>query len=399
MGVETKPVPTLDLDTFSLEFLLDPYPGHEQMREAGPVVWLSTYGIWASARHAEVQAALQDWETFSSASGVGLADFRKETPFRPPSLVLEKDPPEHTRNRRVLQQALSASALAELKVSFAQGAERLVDRALEMGELDAVKDMAEIFPIEVFAEALGLPQEGRENLLPYAMMVFNAFGPRNQILADSAAHAAPVTAWIMEHCKRKNLRPGSLGARVYDSVDAGDITEEEGAMLVRSFLSAGLDTTVTGLANSLYCFAHNPEQWDVLRSEPGLLRNAFEEVLRFEAPVQTFFRTTTKETELGGVTLREGEKIVLYLAAANRDPRRWENPERFDIRRRASGHLAFGAGIHGCVGQMVARLEAEAVLGAMIPRVGAIHATGAPVRRPNNTLRGLASQPIRLTPA
>lgn len=399
MTIQTPVAPVVDIDPFSVDFLLDPYPGHETLREAGPVVWLSAYGVWASARFAEVQKAAQDWQTFSSASGVGLADFSKETPWRPPSLLLEKDPPDHTWARRILQGILSPQTLAELKAAFALEAEKLVDRALELGELDAVGDMAEVFPIEVFAEALGLPKAGRENLLPYAVMTFNAFGPRNEIFQKSAANAAPVTAWIMDHCKRDKLRPGSLGAKVYEAVDRGECTEEQGAMLVRSFLSAGLDTTVTGLANALYCFAHNPDQWDLLRSDPALLRNAFEEVLRYESPVQDFFRTTTGPTELGGVRLGGGEKILLFFGAANRDPRRWDNPEAFDIRRRAAGHLAFGAGIHGCVGQMVARLEAEVVLGAMIPRVKTITPTADPVRRPNNTLRGLASQRIRLTPA
>lgn len=399
MTIRTFVAPAIDIDPFSLEFLLDPYPRHEALREAGPVIWLSTYGIWASARFTEVQAALQDWQTFSSASGVGLADFSKETPWRPPSLVLEKDPPEHTSARRVLQGVLSPQTLAELKTAFQVEADKLVDRALAMGELDAVADIAEVFPIEVFAEALGLPRDGRENLLPYAAMTFNAFGPRNAIFQESAANAAPVTAWIMDQCRREALRPGSLGAKVFEAVDRGECTEEQGGLLIRSFLSAGLDTTVTGLANALFCFAHNPDQWDLLRSEPALLRPAFEEVLRYESPVQIFFRTTTRATELGGVELGQGEKIVLFLGAANRDPRKWENPDALDIRRRAGGHLAFGAGIHGCVGQMVARLEAEVVLGAMIPRVKAITPTADPVRRPNNTLRGLASQPIRLTPA
>lgn len=391
--------PVSNIDPFSIEFLRDPYPRHEVLRELGPVVWLSSYGVWASARFAEVQKALQDWETFSSASGVGLADFRKEKPWRPPSLVLEKDPPDHTWARQVLQTVLSPQTLAELKAQFAGPATALVERVLAQGELDAVTEMAEVFPIEVFADALGLSAEGRENLLPYAMMAFNAFGPRNAIFEESAANAALVTDWIMQQCRRGSLRPGGLGARVFEAVDRGECTEEQGQLLVRSLLTAGLDTTVTGLANALYCFAHNPEQWDILRGDPGLLRNAFEEVLRLESPVQDFFRTTTRPVEFGGVQIGEGEKIILFMGAGNRDPRKWENPDRFDIRRRAAGHLAFGAGVHGCVGQMVARLEAEVVLGAMIPRVKAITPTAPPARRLNNTLRGLASQRVRLTAA
>ncbi len=149
----------------------------------------------------------------------------------------------------------------------------------------------------------------------------------------------------------------------------------------------------------MYCFAHHPGEWARLRAEPARARAAFEEVLRYESPVQTFFRTTTREVALNGVRLGEGEKILLFLAAANRDPRRWEMPDRFDITRRTTGHLAFGAGIHGCVGQMVARMEAEAILNALLPRVAAIEPAGEPRRRLNNTLRALASLPVAIRPA
>jgi cytochrome P450 len=180
-------------------------------------------------------------------------------------------------------------------------------------------------------------------------------------------------------------------------VDRGEASEEEGQKLVRSLLTAGLDTTVYGLGNALFSFATHPDAWDPLRADPSLSRSAFEEVLRFESSVQTFFRTTTCETELGGVRLQDGAKILLFLGAANRDPRRWEVPDRFDIMRRAFGHVAFGYGIHSCVGQMVARLEGEIVLGAFARRVERLELTGEPLRRMNNTLRGLASLPLQVT--
>jgi cytochrome P450 len=187
--------------------------------------------------------------------------------------------------------------------------------------------------------------------------------------------------------------------QIFGAVDAGELTEVEAGMLVRSFLSAGIDTTVYGLGNALHCFAKYPEQWAAVRENPQLIRGAFEEVLRFEAPVQTFFRTTTRDVEVGGVRLGDGEKVLLFLAAANRDPRRWKNAEKFDVRRRATGHMTFGTGIHGCVGQAVARLESEAVFGALARRVASFELTGEPTRRLNNTLRGLDTLPLRIVPA
>ncbi len=387
------------VDPFSRAFLENPYPHHEALREAGPVVWLEHYGIWAMARHQEVRDGLTDWQTYCSGAGVGLSDFRKEPPWRPPSIILEADPPLHTRTRAVLTRILSPAAINKLREMLVREAEILVDRLLERREFDGIADLAEAYPLKVFPDSVGISEEGRENLLPYGSMVFNGFGPRNDLFDKAMCNAGPVRDWIMSKCSRAALAPDGLGMQIFAAVDAGELTEAEAGMLVRSFLSAGVDTTVYGLGNALYCFAKYPRQWTTLRENPSLVRLAFEEVLRFEAPVQTFFRTTTRPVEVGGTRLGEGEKVLMFLAAANRDPRRWERPDEFDVKRRATGHMTFGTGIHGCVGQAVARLEAEAVFGALARRVAAFEMTAEPTRRLNNTLRGLDTLPLRLAPA
>jgi cytochrome P450 len=391
-----RPVSTID--PFSHGFLSDPYPHHEAMREAGAVVWLEQYGIWAMARHQEVRDALTDWETYCSGAGVGLSDFRKEPPWRPPSIILEADPPLHTRTRAVLTRILSPAAINVLREAFAREADALIDRLVEQREFDGVADLAEAYPLKVFPDAVGISKDGRENLLPYGSMVFNSFGPRNDLFQAAMAHAGPVRDWIMSTCSRAALAPDGLGMQIFQAVDAGELDKDEAGMLVRSFLSAGIDTTVYGLGNALYCMARYGEQWQTLRRNPSLIRNAFEEVLRFEAPVQTFFRTTTKPVDVGGVQLGDGEKVVLFLAAANRDPRRWERPDVFDVSRRAAGHMTFGTGIHGCVGQAVARLETEAILTALAKRVESFELTAEPTRRLNNTLRGFDTLPLRVVP-
>jgi len=399
VGVETtlsRPVSTVD--PFSPAFLGDPYPHHEALREAGPVVWLTQYGIWAMARHEQVRDALTDWQTYCSSAGVGLSDFRKEPPWRPPSIILEADPPLHTRTRAVLTRILSPAAIKVLRERFEREAEALIERLVEQREFDGVADLAEAYPLKVFPDAVGISEDGRENLMPYGSMVFNSFGPRNELFNRAMANAGPVRDWIMSKCSRAALAPSGLGMQIFQAVDAGELSEDEAGMLVRSFLSAGIDTTVYGLGNTLYCLARHGEQWQALRENPGLIRGAFEEVLRFEAPVQTFFRTTTKPVEVGGVRLADGEKVLLFLAAANRDPRRWERPNTFDVSRRAAGHMTFGTGIHGCVGQAVARLETEAILTALTRRVASLELTAEPMRRLNNTLRGFDTLPLRVIP-
>ena len=234
------------VDPFSHAFLENPYPHHEAMREAGPVVWLEHYGIWAMARHQEVRDALTDWQTYCSGAGVGLSDFRKEPPWRPPSIILEADPPLHTRTRAVLTRILSPGAINVLRERLVQEAEVLVGRLLARREFDGIADLAEAYPLKVFPDSVGIAEDGRENLLPYAGLVFNAFGPPNKLRQDAIERSAPHQAYVAEQCQRQNLAPGGFGACVHARVDSGDITETEAPLLVRSLLSAGIDTTVMG---------------------------------------------------------------------------------------------------------------------------------------------------------
>jgi len=250
----------------------------------------------------------------------------------------------------------------------------------------------------VFPKAVGLQDPDRDMLLGYGSLVFNALGPENDLRCRAFENAAEITAWIAAHCERDALAPGGFGDTIYQAADNGDLTEQEAGMLVRSLLSAGVDTTVAGIGAAIFCFATNPGQYADLVESPTLARQAFEEVLRYVSPVHAFFRTANCDTEVSGIPIPDGAKIHCCLGAANLDPDKWPEAAAFDIRRRPVGHLAFGTGVHGCVGQTVARQEAEAVLSALAARVGAIKLTGAPVWRPNNALRGLDSLPVRLSP-
>ncbi|HCU92307.1 MAG TPA: cytochrome P450 [Actinobacteria bacterium] len=398
-GTGRAAAPVRTTDPFADDFLRDPFAYHAELREAGPVVWLERYGSWGMARYTEVHEALRDRQTYCSAAGVGLSDFRKQTPWRPPSLLLEADPPEHSRARKAVARALSPRTIAALRDEFAREADSLVSELLARGTVDGVTDIAEAFPLRVFPRAVGITQDCGEQLLAYGNMAFNAFGPRNHLQAESMAQAQPVGAWIAAHCTREALTPGGLGDRIYASADAGTVSGDEAALLVRSLLTAGVDTTVIGLGCALDCLARDPAQWQLLRQDPSLAGAAFEETLRYASPVQTFFRTTTREVEVGGVRIGAGGKVLLFLAAANRDPRRWPDPERFDITRRANGHVGFGYGIHACVGAAFARLEGEVLLRALARQVGSLEPAGQPVRRLNNTLSGFAALPLTLRPA
>ena len=398
MALEAHNAPVSVVDPFCREFFENPFPVHEELREAGPAVRLSRYDVWAVARYAEVHRVLNDWETFCSSRGAGLTDFAKEMPWRAKSLVLEVDPPLHDRTRRVLNRVLSAATIRGLRERFALEAEALVDDLVGRGNFDAIADLAEAYPLTVFPDAMGMPRENRHFLLPYGNMVFNAFGPRNEFFEAAVADAEPVMAWLRLQMQREGFAPGGFGAAIHAASDTGELTPEEAPVIARSLLSAGVDTTVSGLGAAVYCLARFPEQFARLRADPSLARAAFEEAVRYETPVQTFFRTTTRPVELGGIGIDEGEKVLMFLGAANRDPRHWERPDDYNITRRTVGHLGFGSGIHQCVGQLLARLEGECVLSALARKVKAIEITGPIRRRYNNTLRALASLPVTVRP-
>ncbi|GAA3019133.1 cytochrome P450 [Streptosporangium longisporum] len=388
-------LPVLDADPFAHDVLEEPAPLHAALLAAGPVVHLPRYDVYALARHEHVHAALTDWQNFPSGAGVGLSNFRHEKPWRPPSLLLEADPPRHDAPRAVLTRILGPRELRGLRGRWFAEAEDLVEKVLAEREFDAVTALAEAFPLRVFPDAVGIPREGRENLLPYGDHLFNAFGPANDLVAKGDPRAGELSAWVNDRCRREVLAEGGFGARIWAAADRGDITPEQAPLVVRSLLSAGVDTTVHGLAAVLYAFAVHPGQWRRLREDPGLARVAFDEAVRWQSPVQTFFRTADRDVLIGGAVVPEGRKILMFLAAANRDPRRWDDPGVFDLSRDPSGHVGFGMGLHQCVGQHVARLEAEALLSALARRVERFELAGTPRRHHNNTLRAWRSLPVR----
>ncbi len=393
-----NPIPHLDINPFGEDFLSQPYLYHKAMRDTGSVFWLPDIGAYGIARYAEVKSALAAHQTFCSGRGVGLSDFTKEPPFRPRSLLLEADPPLHDRTRALMNRIVSRAALRDRRATWQGIADTLVSELVDKRRFDGMTDLAETFPMRVFPDTIGLRQDGRENLLVYAFTVFNAFGPRNKLFEQGQRGAEGAIEWVGQACRRANLLAGGWGMAVFEAADSGECTEAEAERLVRSFLSAGIDTTVNGIGHMLLAFATYPQAWEQVRANPSLARTVFDESLRWDGTVQTFFRTTTSDANVGEYVVPKDSKVVLFLAAANRDPRHFASPEQFDPARKNLGHVGFGFGLHQCLGQMVARQEAEVVLSALLARVASFRLTGPVTRRLNNTLHALGSLPIEVRP-
>lgn len=391
-------LPVLHDDPFSTENLTEPSAFQARLRDAGPVVWLSLYGCYAVGQYEAAAEVMGDWRTFSSARGIGISDFAKEKPWRDPAVLLETDPPRHNEIRARVNRILSLKALEDLRDDFVQQADQLLDRVLAHNRFDAQKDIAVAYPLKVFGDAIGIEQEGRDKLLAYGDMAFNNFGPLNALRQSSNEKGKElgVIEWIMTQTQRDALRPGSLGEKFHQLAEDGLITHYEAWNVMRGQLTAGVDTTIAALGHMLMCLAQDPAQYEMLRADPTLVRKAFDETLRHLTPLQHLFRTTVQPAVVDGAPIQPDHKILVSLAAANHDPRKWSEPDRFDIRRNAVDHLAFGRGIHVCAGMNVAKLEAECLLTSFLQRVRSLELAGEARFLLNNTVRRLDSLPIKV---
>ncbi|WP_346768931.1 cytochrome P450 [Crystallibacter degradans] len=393
-------VQVLGDDPYSDENLADPYPLFERMRAAGPAVYLQKYNVLAFARYEECRDILADHQTFINGAGVGPKNLHKEPSWKPQG-ILDSDPPVHTQLRKAMASVISPKGTRALRAGFEDFAAQLLPQPLERGEIDGVQDLAQVYPLRVFGDAVGIPREGRaENLISQGAMSFSYFGPEDERQQHFIEQGAGTFEWVMDHTTRAKLVPGGLGAQLWDRADAGDISAEAAPLLVRALLSAGLDTTVIGLGNALKLLAEHPDEWAKLRQNPRLVKFAIDEVLRFDSPFQSFFRTTSADTVFRGIPIPADTKIVLFLGSANRDTAQFGlDAGEFRVERDAASMIAFGNGIHRCVGQPITRLEMEVVLGWLAEHVERLELAGEPVPYLHNTLKGWESLPLRLIPA
>jgi len=387
----TSSLATSDVDLFGRELMEDPYPVLRRLRDLSSVVYMREHGYYLLARYTDVRAALRDWRTFSSAHGTGLVP---ELNAGQVGGLLGSDPPDHDLLRSVLSDQVAPRAINKLRDTVGLRAAELVDAVVGQGSFDAISQLAQRLPLQVVADLIGIPVEGREKLIPGADAAFAAFGPLTPELEERLPSLVAFLEWIAQVGTRDQLTEGSWGAAVLDAVDDGRLPPDKAFPLMRAFLVAGMDTTVNGIGSMLRTFAERPDVWAEVRQDPRLGNAAFEETLRLESPVQAFFRETTCDVEIDGTTIPAGSRVCLHFGSANRDERHFADPDRFDLHRGALDHLAFGNGVHGCAGQALARMEARALVQALTERVSTLVPAGDPVRHYNPVLRGLQELPI-----
>ncbi len=374
--------PSSDVDLWAPDTLRDPYPAYRELRDLGGVVWLDRYGLFALPRFDIVRSVLTNWKQFSSASGVGMQPLANE---HAPRSIIKSDPPVHDDFRRPIAAQLSNSSLAKDTGAIERVANRLLDDIVSRVDFDGVTDLARPFSLDVVCDLAGIPEHCRAQLPLLAEQAFNLFGPDNNLLALAPPALGRMRAEILELANVNGYEPGGRAA---------ELVTMNRAEQVLLYTWPGIDTTVNGIGSALYLFAVHPDQWDLVRQDQSLVPSAFAEALRMHTPVHYFTRITTEPVEIDGVAIPQQSRLLVMYGSANRDERRYQDPDRFDVTRNPTDQLAFGRGIHLCVGANLAKLEGHVLLAAMARRVEGFRLAGAPEWLVNNTLHGLTSLPL-----
>src|ERR1700730_12599718 len=387
MNSSTIGIQASTLDPFADQALLDPWPLYRELREMGPVVWLEKYRMFAFTRYDVVVKALRDWEAFSSSLGVMMNDDMNQV-LRGNTLCSDGD--AHDRLRRVLIRPVTPVALQSLKDEVELEANAVVDRLYARGRFCASAELAAHLPITIVSNAVGLPEEGRDRMMQWSTAMFNCFGPMNERTCD----AKPVLSEMMHYAQTQAVpgkpKPGSWAEAIHHAAAAGEVPPEAVPVMMIDYMGPSLDTTILAISSGVWLFANNPDQWDLVRGDPSLITGVMNEILRMEAPIHGFSRYVARDYDLDGVVLPEGSRAIVFYAAANRDPRQFPHPDRFDVRRDNAGrHLAFGAGPHMCLGMNLAKLEMRALFTALARRVRRFHIEEED-RMLHNILRGFS---------
>jgi cytochrome P450/ferredoxin-NADP reductase len=384
-------LPVYDGDLYADEAIRDPYPLYAQLRALGPVVWLSQHQVYALPRYAEVASVLRQPKRFSSARGVSM---NERTNRLLVGSTLNSDPPEHDATRSITAEPLLPGALEAIAPRIRRAADALVAELVQRGRFDAVSDFAQYLPVTIVAELVGLPDAARQKMLTWASATFNLFGPENERAQAAFADLRDLKAFLDEYGTPEKLKPGGWAQRIFQVGAERGIPFETCAQLMRDYINPSLDTTISATGQAVRFFADAPEQWALVRARPELIANAVEEVVRLASPIRAFTRFVAEDSVVAGVPLPQGARVLVMYASANRDERKFTDPDRFDVTRDVHDHLGFGSGVHMCMGMHLARLEIVSLLQSLARRAKTIALAGEPVVAMNNTIRAYESLPV-----
>jgi cytochrome P450 len=384
--------PPCEVDLWSDEVLLEPWAHYRAIRDLGPAVHLERYDLYAVGRYDAIRAVTRHWEAFTSADGVAFNDLMNEAEL---GTSAGSDPPEHTVIRALLAERLRLSDVRELSGMLEGRAKVLVDELAERGTFDAVADLARRYVTGVVGDIIGITGDVLERFGPAGNVFFDAVGPEG----DRVYEAVPVALELLGDIGRltkDDMTPGGVGRGLFEAQERGEMPGEDPTIYIWNFVGPAFDTTINGISSALWLLARHPEQWTEVREDRTLIPAAFTEALRIESPIQIWGRACRDGAEVDGVSIPPASRIALLLGSANRDERHYPDPDDYRVRRNPKDHVAFGHGVHTCLGMSLARAEADALLGALVERVTTLEC-GPPTRKPRNTTRGLTSLPMMVS--
>jgi cytochrome P450 len=386
------------LDLLDPAFITDPYPALARLREESPVVWHEASGLWLVSSHEHVSVALRD-RRFGRL-WTDRAPFETFEPFNVlhRNQMMENEPPKHTTLRRLVSKAFARGHVERLRPRIAELAGALLDQVAADGAMDLIADYAEPLPVAVIAELLGVPESDRDLLRPWSQSIVRMYeyGRTPEVEAEAVQASVEFAAYMRELAAVRKADPkDDLVSHLASMEDGGDrLSEDEVVASAILLLNAGHEATVNGFGNGLVALFRNPDQLERLRKDPSLLELGIEEMFRYDTPSQLFERTAIEDVELGGQTIRAGEKVAVLLGAANRDPAVFDAPDTFDVGRTNNPHVTFGAGIHFCLGAPLARLEIQTSLPLLLERMPRLELADSPELRPTFVLRGYSRIPV-----
>jgi cytochrome P450 len=386
-------------------FLENPYPTLAKLREAGKPVWHESSNLFLASTYQDANAVLrnrslgrifqpkqpnENWDTFNWLHSDSL---------------LDSEPPKHTRLRSLLVKAFNKNKIESMRPDVERLTQDLLDKIdlkLEQtGQFDVITDFAEPLPVKVIAALLGFPDEDEHLLRPWSQAIVKMYevNPSEQTQAEAQAASREFADYVRNLMEERKRNPGT------DLISDLAAVEEDGQKLNAQeliatcvlLLNAGHEASVNGFGNGFVAMMQRPDQLNLLRSNPyQLAETAVDEFIRFDAPLHLFERTATSDVEIGGVTIKEGQKIASLLGSANRDETVFKNPTAMDITRDPNPQIGFGAGIHFCIGAPLARMEMTTSLPKLIEKYPNLELANEPIRRPGFVLRGYESVPVKI---
>ncbi|MGW5659902.1 cytochrome P450 [Streptomyces sp. NPDC003758] len=392
----------LAFDPWDPAFVADPYPAYAELRARGRVHWFEPTGQWLVPHHADVSALLRDrrlgrtyQHRFTHEEFGRTAPPPEHEPFHTLNDhgMLDLEPPDHTRIRRLVSKAFTPRTVEQLKPYVRDLAGELVARLVEAGGGDLLTDVAEPLPVAVIAEMLGIPEADRGQLRPWSADICGMYelGPSEETAHRAVRASVEFSEYLRELIAERRKEPGEdLISGLIAAYDEGDrLTEQEMISTCVLLLNAGHEATVNATVNGWWALFRHPDQLAALRADHSLVPSAVEELMRYDTPLQLFERWVLDEIEIDGTVIPRGAEIAMLFGSANHDPAVFDAPERLDLTREDNPHISFSAGIHYCIGAPLARIELAASMTALLEKAPTLRLAAEPERKPNFVIRGL----------